>query len=97
MALQAMFFNYLLLTQSNLVIDPETKNTVSWAMVAFVVGILGFAAIASIVGLFSKSLTGCKRASINHKRAQIQKRLDRRLMLSIKNRLILHEAYTLQT
>ena len=96
MALQAMFFNYLLLTQSNLVIDPETKNTVSWAIVAFVCGILGFSAIASLVGLIGNSIKGCKRASINQKRAQIQKRFDRRQMLSIKNRLILHKAYTLK-
>ena len=58
--LQAMVFNYLLITQSNLVIDPETKNIFSWLMVTHVCGIIVFEFLSAVVGGIISAINTCK-------------------------------------
>ena len=55
-----MFFNYLMLTQSNFVIENETKNLVAWVMVAFVFGIMAFAVVVTIVVGLISAINACK-------------------------------------
>lgn len=75
MILEASFFNYLLLTQSDFLIDTETKNIVAWGMVAFVCGITVYALVVTIVVGLIAAINACRNCMLKKKRAAINKKI----------------------